>query len=203
MGWATRWDYPSFFLRTCATAACTGRAGAEATKRASSLPEETWRCNGWMELRVTKRHQRYLSRIDQCCPFRALRGLVWVDVSANRVATVHTNAPLCNRRLTERRILDGRRHGKAHFACETRPKGAFCMRAVVAPRGRFRRSAYTPAYPRPLSRPGGATGPTTSRPHGPRDARAPGPEVHATGAVTQPPTHTSSRSLFYLRVFQS
>ena len=125
MGWATRWDYPSFFLRTCATAACTGRAGAEATKRASSLPEETWRCNGWMELRVTKRHQRYLSRIDQCCPFRALRGLVWVDVSANRVATVHTNAPLCNRRLTERRILDGRRHGKAQSGRATSRKGAF------------------------------------------------------------------------------
>ena len=70
-----------------------------------------------MELRVTKRHQRYLSRIDQCCPFRALRGLVWVDASANRVATVYTNAPLCNRQLTEKRILDGRRHGKAHFAC--------------------------------------------------------------------------------------
>ena len=117
MGWAIRWDYPSFFLRTCATATCTGRAGAEATKRASSLPEETWRCNGWMELRVTKRHQRYLSRIDQCCPFRALRELVWVDVSATRVAAVYANAPLCNRQLTERRILDGRRHGKAHFAC--------------------------------------------------------------------------------------
>ena len=63
-----------------------------------------------MELRVTKRHQRYLSRIDQCCPFRALRGLVWVDASANRVATVYTSTPLCNRQLTERRILDGRRH---------------------------------------------------------------------------------------------
>ena len=88
----------------------------------------------------------------------ALRGLVWVAASANRVATVYTSAP--NRRrepifadlctllhphgcpqqrnsvhkcptlhppsrvkmrsggvtLTERRILDGRRHGKAHFA---------------------------------------------------------------------------------------
>ena len=58
-----------------------------------------------MELRVTKRHQRYLSRIDQCCPFRALRGLVWVDASANRVATVYTSTPLCNRQLTERRAL--------------------------------------------------------------------------------------------------
>ena len=31
---------------------------------------------------------------------------------------------------------------------------------------------------------------------GPRDARAPGPEVHATGAVTQPPTRTHEASLF-------
>ena len=107
--------------------------------------------------------------------------------------------------LTQRRILRRRSHVKAQSATATSrkgalcvwasPKGAFCMRAVVAPRGRFRRSVYTPAYPRPLSRPGGAMGPTTSRPHGPRDVRVPGPEVHATGAVTQPPTHTSSRSL--------
>ena len=37
--------------------------------------------------------------------------------------------------------------------------------------------------------------PRHRRPHGPRDARALGPEVHATGAVTQPPTYTNSRSL--------
>ena len=37
--------------------------------------------------------------------------------------------------------------------------------------------------------------PRHRRPHGPRDARALGPEAHATGTVTQPPTHTSSRSL--------
>ena len=39
--------------------------------------------------------------------------------------------------------------------------------------------------------------PRHRRPHGPRDARVPGPEVHATGAVTQPSTHTNSRSLIY------
>ena len=128
----------------------------------------------------------------------------------------------------------------------------------TAPRARFRRSVYTPAYPRPLAaaqqctqmpRNGsespfspicvhscvpapahsvatvytnapkrrreaifadlctllhthgrsrdraGPRVPRHRRPHGPRDARALGPEVHATGAVTQPPTHTSSRSL--------
>ena len=37
--------------------------------------------------------------------------------------------------------------------------------------------------------------PRHRRPHGPRDARALGPEVHATRAVTQPPTYTNSRSL--------
>ena len=38
---------------------------------------------------------------------RALRGLVWVDASANRVAAAYTCAPLCNRRLTQRRTLGG------------------------------------------------------------------------------------------------
>ena len=75
--------------------------------------------------------------------------------------------------LTQRRILRRRSHVKAQSAPATSrkstlcvwasPKGAFCMRAVVASRGRFRRSVYTPAYPRPLARPGGSTGPTTSR----------------------------------------
>ena len=37
--------------------------------------------------------------------------------------------------------------------------------------------------------------PRRRRPHGPRDARALGPEAHAARAVTQPPTHTNSRSL--------
>ena len=37
--------------------------------------------------------------------------------------------------------------------------------------------------------------PRHRQPHGPRDARVLGPEAHAAGAVTQPPTHTSSRSL--------
>ena len=41
--------------------------------------------------------------------------------------------------------------------------------------------------------------PRHRRPHGPRDARALRPEAHATGAVTQPPTHTSSRSLSFYR----
>ena len=74
----------------------------------------------------------------------ALRGLVWVDASANRVATACTSAPLRNRRLTERRILDGRRHGKAHFAC-----GPIASKIVVY----GRREKKTIAYPRMSVRP--------------------------------------------------
>ena len=93
---------------------------------------------------------------------------------------------LCTRHLTENRTLHPPPHVKAQSAPATpprrdqrahsrraasrksalcvwaSPKGALCMRAVVAPRAHLRRSMYTPAYPRPLSRPSGATGPTTS-----------------------------------------
>ena len=41
----------------------------------------------------------------------------------------------------------------------------------------------------------GLGAPRHRRPHDPRDARALGPEAHAAGAVTQPPTYTNSRSL--------
>ena len=37
--------------------------------------------------------------------YMALRGFVWVDVLTNRAATAYTSAPLCNRRLTQRRTL--------------------------------------------------------------------------------------------------
>ena len=75
--------------------------------------------------------------------------------------------------LTEKRILRRRSHVKAQSATaasrkgalcvRASPKGALCMRAVAAPRGHFCQSVYTPASPRPPARPGGATGPTTSR----------------------------------------
>ena len=102
-----------------------------------------------------------------------------------------------------------RPHGKAHsgratsrkgaFCVRALPKGALCMRAVVAPRGHFRRSVYTHACPRLLARPGGSMDPSTPTAPWPRDARALGPEAHATGTVTQPSTHTSSRSLILVR----
>ena len=131
---------------------------------------------------VTFRQFRFDSRLHQSSELRkksltdrilmALRGLVWVDASANRAATAYTSAPLCNRRLTQKRTLHPPPHAKAHSApttpprrdrrahsgratsrkgafCErASPKGALCMRAVVAPRAHFRRSAYTAASPR-------------------------------------------------------
>ena len=92
-------------------------------------------------------------------------------------------------------------------------------------RGRCRRSVYTPAYPRLSATAQQCTQvPQTSvespfspicvhscvscsrdwagprvlrhrRPHGPRATQVFGPEARPTGAVTQPPTHTNSRSL--------
>ena len=61
----------------------------------------------------------------------ALRGLVWVDASANRVATACTCAPLRNRRLTERRTLGVSPSRKGALCVWASPKGAFCMRAVA------------------------------------------------------------------------
>ena len=89
-----------------------------------------------------------------------------LDVTEKRI--------LCRRRhldVTEKRILHQRRHRDV-------TKGRTLRVSLVAPRGHFRRSVYTPASPRPLARPGGALE----------------PEAHATGAVTQPPTHTNSRN---------
>ena len=73
------------------------------------------------------------------------------------------------------------------------------MRAVVASRGHFRRSVYT-LLPHGCSRDrAGPWVPRRRRPHGPRDARALGPEVHATGAVTHPPTRTHEASSFHAK----
>ena len=107
----------------------------------------------------------------------------------------HTLYRRCHLDVTERRTLDGRRHGEAHFACGPHQKAhSACERwlrreaifaglcTLLRTHGRSRDRA-------------GLRVPRRRRPHGPRDARALGPEVHATGAVTQPPTYTSSRSL--------
>ena len=105
-----------------------------------------------------------------------------------RVATVYTSAP--------------ERHREAVFAdlctllrshvCPQRRNSVHEWHKTTL-RGHFRRSVYTLLPPRLLARPSGATGPTTTAPW-PRDASALGPEAHATGAVTQPPTRTHEAS---------
>ena len=106
-----------------------------------------------------------------------------------RVATVYTSVP--------------ERHREAVFAdlCTLlRPRACPQRRNSVhkcpktTPRGHFRRSVYTLSLPQLLARPSGAMGPTKSTAPWPRDASAFGPEAHATGAVTQPPTRTHEAS---------
>ena len=128
----------------------------------------------------------------------------WLHGCAGEEKRTLRKSAFCVRALTEKRILCRRRHGKAHsgratsrksaFCVRSSPKSALCMRAVVAPRGYFRRSVYTPASHGRSHDRAGPWVPRRRRPHGPRDARALEPEAHATGAVTQPPTHTNSRS---------
>ena len=56
-----------------------------------------------------------------------------------------------------------------------------------ARRGRFSQFVYTPAFPQGRSRDrAGPLVPRRRRPHGPRDARALGPEAHAARVVTYP-----------------
>ena len=91
--------------------------------------------------------------------------------------------------LTKRRTLHPPPHGKAHSACERwlRREPVFAdLCTLLRTHGRSRDRA-------------GPRVPRHRRPHGPRDARALRPEAHATGAVTQPPTHTNSRSLSFYR----
>ena len=81
--------------------------------------------------------------------------------------------------LTQRRILRRRSHGKAHFACGPH------QRARSACERRLRREAIF------------ADLCTLLHTHGRSHDRAPGPEAHAAGAVTQPPTRAHEASIFH------
>ena len=104
-------------------------------------------------------------------------------------ATVYTNAP---KRAREAIFANLCTLLRPHVCPQWRNSVHKCPKTV--PRGHFRQSVYTPASPthacsrdRAVSRV-----PRHRRPHGPRDARALGPEAHAAEAVTQPATRTSS-----------
>ena len=108
--------------------------------------------------------------------------------------------------LTKGRVLH------ASGGCAERPFSLICVHSCVPTSARNGATVYTNApkrrreaifadlctllhtHGRSRDRAGPRV-PRHRRPHGPRDARALGPEAHATGAVTPPPTHTGSRSL--------
>ena len=175
---------------------------------------------------VTFRQFRFDSRLHQSSELRkksltdrilmALRGLVWVDASANRAATAYTSAPLCNRRLTQKRTLrrrrhrdvtegrtlGGRRHGKAHFAsgphrrahsaCERwlRREPIFAdLRTLLRPHVCPQRR--NSVHKCPDTAPRGHFRQSVYTPASP-----PSGEAHVAGVVTQPPIHTNSRSLW-------
>mgnify|MGYP000889606892 CR=1 FL=1 len=117
---------------------------------------------------------------------------------ATSVATVYTSAPkqhrgaiLADLCTLLRSLTCPQRRNSVHECPKT------------APRGRFRRSVYTP-LPHGRSRDRvGLWVPRHRRPHGSYDARALGSEAHAARAVTRPPTHTNSRSLPFGRLIDT
>ena len=140
---------------------------------------------------------------------RILRGRSHVKAQSAQI--VSRKSALCTHRLTEkralrrrrhrdvtkRRTLGGRRHGKAHSACEPHQKACSACERWLRREAIFA-GLCTLLHTHGRSRDrAGPRVPRHRRPHSPRDAQVPGPEVHATGAVTQPSTHTSSRSLTY------
>ena len=132
----------------------------------------------------------------------------FVPPDAARVATVYTNAPKRLRRAVFADLCTllcshacPRRRNSVHKCPRTAPRDRF-RRSVytpllprlpttaqphkcpkTAPRGRFRRSVYTLCpHGRSCERVGPRV-PQRRRPHGPRDAKALGPEAHAAGAA--------------------
>ena len=89
-------------------------------------------------------------------------------------ATVYTSAPKRRRESIYANLCTLLR--PHHLLARSSRRNSVHKCPETAPRGHFCQSVYTPASP-------------------------PGGEGHATGAVTQPPTHTSSRSLRYLRIY--
>ena len=76
---------------------------------------------------------------------------------ATSVATVYTSAP---KRRREALFVNLCTLLRPHVCPQRRNSVHECPK--MAPKGRFRQSVYTPAFPRPLARPGGVMGPTTS-----------------------------------------
>ena len=114
-----------------------------------------------------------------------------VPPDAARVATVYTNAP---KRLREAIFADLCTLLRSHVCPQRRNSVHKCPK--TAPRGHFRRSVYTPAFPRPPARPGGPRVPRHRQPHGPRDIRMLGPEATPPGGDTTSYPYELTKSLF-------
>ena len=153
-------------------------------------------------------------------PYEALRGFVWVDASA-KMPTWQRRHSLraClpdQARGTSEGAPPARRGGRGTHAawrssrrdsCRDSRRNSVHKRPNPARRGHFRRSVYTPASPRLFARSSRVATVYTNAPKRIREAisidlctllrRRPGGDAHAALAVTQPPTHTNSRSLPY------
>ena len=151
-----------------------------------------------------RRCRRHAMVVEALVPPGAARVAIRI---ATRVATMYTNAP--------KRLRGGHFHRFVYTPASPRSlataqqPNSVHKRPNPARRGPILPFVYTIAIPRPPTTQ--AHGPTvyTNTPKRPRGAistdlctllrRRPGGEAHVAGVVTQPPTHTSSRS-FYFRI---
>ena len=136
------------------------------------------------ERRPPRRYRRHTMVVEALVPPDAAR-------VATCVATVYTNAP---KRLREAIFADLCTLLRSHVCPQRRNSVHKCPK--TAPRGHFRRSVYTPAFPRPPARPGGPRVPRHRQPHGPRDTRMLGPEATPPGGDTTSYPYELTKSLF-------
>ena len=148
-----------------------------------------------------RRRRRHAVAAEALAPPSAARVAIRI---VTRVATVYTNAPKRPRGAISTDLCTLLRpHGRSHFLA--RPNSVH-KRPNPARRGPIFPFVYTIAIPRPPTTQ--AHGPTvyTNAPKRRRGAiftdlctllrRRPGGEAHIAGVVTQPPTHTNSRSRY-------
>ena len=146
---------------------------------------------------LARRRRRHAMVAEALVPLDAARVAIRV---ATRVATVYTNAPKRPRGAISTDLCTLLRpHGRSQ------QRNSVHKRPNPARRGPILPFVYTIAIPRPPTTQ--AHGPTvyTNAPKRCEEAilanlctllrRRPGGEAHIAGVVTQPPTHTSSRSL--------
>ena len=144
--------------------------------------------------------RRHAVAVEALAPPDAARVAIRI---ATRVATVYTNAP---KRRREAILTDLCTLLRPHV-CPQQPNSVH-KRPNPVRRDPILPFVYTIAIPRPPTTQAHGATVYTNAPKRHRGAistdlctllrRRPGGEAHVVGAVTQPPTHTNSRSLYYL-----